>query len=44
MLIILIFQKRQTRLYENVTVRKTRPSLRDCDLRAFYEMIKSVRS
>lgn len=37
-------RKRQTRLYENVTVRKTRPSLRDCDLRAFYEMIKSVRS
>ncbi|XP_012237472.1 phosphatidylinositol 4-phosphate 3-kinase C2 domain-containing subunit beta isoform X1 [Bombus vosnesenskii] len=37
-------RKRQTRLYENVTVRKTRPSLHDCDLRAFYDMIKSVRS
>ncbi|XP_076663810.1 phosphatidylinositol-4-phosphate 3-kinase catalytic subunit Pi3K68D isoform X1 [Andrena cerasifolii] len=37
-------QKRQTHLYENVTVRKTRPSLSDCDLRAFHEMMKSVRS
>ncbi|XP_076625671.1 phosphatidylinositol-4-phosphate 3-kinase catalytic subunit Pi3K68D isoform X4 [Colletes latitarsis] len=37
-------QKRQTRLYENVTVRKTRPSLYDCDLKAFHEMMKSVRS
>ncbi|KAG7196586.1 hypothetical protein KM043_013079 [Ampulex compressa] len=37
-------QKRQTRLYENVTVVKTRPSIHDCDLKAFHTMIKSVRS
>ncbi|XP_054004897.1 phosphatidylinositol 4-phosphate 3-kinase C2 domain-containing subunit beta isoform X1 [Hylaeus anthracinus] len=37
-------QKRKTRLYENVTVRKTRSSLHDCDLKAFHEMMKSVRS
>ncbi|XP_012279784.1 phosphatidylinositol 4-phosphate 3-kinase C2 domain-containing subunit beta isoform X2 [Orussus abietinus] len=36
-------QKRQTRLYENVTVVKTRASLHDCDLKAFHKMIKSVR-
>ncbi|XP_020281891.1 phosphatidylinositol 4-phosphate 3-kinase C2 domain-containing subunit beta isoform X3 [Pseudomyrmex gracilis] len=36
-------QKRQTRLYENVTVKKTRSSLHDCDLKAFHEMIKSIR-
>ncbi|XP_033209286.1 phosphatidylinositol 4-phosphate 3-kinase C2 domain-containing subunit beta isoform X2 [Belonocnema kinseyi] len=36
-------QKRQTRLYENVTVVKTRVSLHDCDLRAFHKMVKSVR-
>ncbi|EZA50776.1 Phosphatidylinositol-4-phosphate 3-kinase C2 domain-containing subunit alpha [Ooceraea biroi] len=37
-------QKRQTRLYENVTVIKTRSSLHDCDLKAFHKMIKSIRS
>lgn len=37
-------QKRQTRLYENVQVIKTRASLHDCDLKAFHHMIKSVRS
>ncbi|XP_011297544.1 phosphatidylinositol 4-phosphate 3-kinase C2 domain-containing subunit beta isoform X2 [Fopius arisanus] len=37
-------QKRQTRLYENVQVVKTRASLHDCDLKAFHQMIKSVRS
>ncbi|XP_076289347.1 phosphatidylinositol-4-phosphate 3-kinase catalytic subunit Pi3K68D isoform X2 [Lasioglossum baleicum] len=36
-------RKRQVRLYENVTVRKTRSSLHDCDLKAFHEMMKSVR-
>ncbi|XP_051160561.1 phosphatidylinositol 4-phosphate 3-kinase C2 domain-containing subunit beta isoform X2 [Leptopilina boulardi] len=36
-------QKRQTRLYENVTVVKTRVSLHDCDLMAFHKMVKSVR-
>ncbi|XP_043472101.1 phosphatidylinositol 4-phosphate 3-kinase C2 domain-containing subunit beta [Leptopilina heterotoma] len=36
-------QKRQTRLYENVTVVKTRVSLHDCDLQAFHKMVKSVR-
>ncbi|XP_015599951.1 phosphatidylinositol 4-phosphate 3-kinase C2 domain-containing subunit beta isoform X3 [Cephus cinctus] len=36
-------QKRQTRLYENVTVVKARASLLDCDLKAFHKMIKSVR-
>jgi hypothetical protein len=37
-------QKRQMRLYENVTVVKTRSSLHDCDLKAFHNMIKSIRS
>lgn len=37
-------QKRQTRLCENVTVIKTRSSLHDCDLKAFHNMIKSIRS
>ncbi|XP_034937046.1 phosphatidylinositol 4-phosphate 3-kinase C2 domain-containing subunit beta isoform X1 [Chelonus insularis] len=37
-------QKRQTRLYENVTVVKTRASLHDCDLIAFHKMVKAVRS
>ncbi|XP_011630891.1 phosphatidylinositol 4-phosphate 3-kinase C2 domain-containing subunit beta isoform X2 [Pogonomyrmex barbatus] len=36
-------RKRQTRLYENVTVIKTRSSLHDCDLKAFHNMIKSIR-
>ncbi|XP_043267002.1 phosphatidylinositol 4-phosphate 3-kinase C2 domain-containing subunit beta isoform X2 [Venturia canescens] len=36
-------QKRQTRLYENVTVVKARASLHDCDLKAFHKMIVSVR-
>lgn len=39
-----LFQKkRQTRLYENVTVIKTRASLNDCDLKAFHKMVKAVR-
>lgn len=37
-------QKRKTRLYENVTIIKTRASLNDCDLKAFHCMIKNVRS
>ncbi|KAK0183358.1 hypothetical protein PV327_001408 [Microctonus hyperodae] len=37
-------QKRQTRLYENVTVIKARGSLHDCDLKAFHKMIKAIRS
>ncbi|XP_011867449.1 PREDICTED: phosphatidylinositol 4-phosphate 3-kinase C2 domain-containing subunit beta isoform X4 [Vollenhovia emeryi] len=37
-------QKRQTRLNENITVIKTRTSLHDCDLKAFHNMIKSIRS
>ncbi|XP_012259521.2 phosphatidylinositol 4-phosphate 3-kinase C2 domain-containing subunit beta isoform X3 [Athalia rosae] len=37
-------QKRHTRLYENITVVKARASLHDCDLKAFHQMIKSVRS
>ncbi|XP_071564109.1 phosphatidylinositol 4-phosphate 3-kinase C2 domain-containing subunit beta isoform X3 [Temnothorax nylanderi] len=37
-------QKRQTRLYENVTVIKTRSYLHDCDLKAFHNMMKSIRS
>ncbi|XP_014237353.1 phosphatidylinositol 4-phosphate 3-kinase C2 domain-containing subunit beta isoform X2 [Trichogramma pretiosum] len=36
-------QKRQTRLYENVQVTKTRASLHDPDLLAFHKMVKSVR-
>ncbi|XP_015511181.1 phosphatidylinositol 4-phosphate 3-kinase C2 domain-containing subunit beta isoform X2 [Neodiprion lecontei] len=36
-------QKRNTRLYENITVVKARASLHDCDLKAFHKMIKSVR-
>ncbi|XP_044594663.1 phosphatidylinositol 4-phosphate 3-kinase C2 domain-containing subunit beta isoform X2 [Cotesia glomerata] len=36
-------RKRQTRLYENITVVKARASLQDCDLKAFHLMIKAVR-
>lgn len=37
-------QKRKTRLYENVTIKKARASLNDCDLKAFHSMIKDVRA
>nr|XP_050846088.1 phosphatidylinositol 4-phosphate 3-kinase C2 domain-containing subunit beta isoform X2 [Vespula vulgaris] len=36
-------RKKQSRLYENVTVIKTRPSSNDGDLSAFHQMVKSVR-